>query len=71
VVERRQDAGCESGGTSAFDQLDHRVQVNRTIGGDRRGEFRLDARAQKAVLTPRGEVAAGLGRWRSEAGSGE
>jgi hypothetical protein len=62
VVERGQDARREPGRTPAFEKLDHRVQVHRAIGGDRSGEIRLDTRAQEALLSPGGEVGAGLGQ---------
>jgi hypothetical protein len=42
MVERRQDAGGQHGWTSALDQLDHRVQVERTVGRELGGEIRVD-----------------------------
>ena len=60
MVERRQDAGRENRRTAALDQLDHRVQVERTVGRELGREIGLDTGPHEALLPPGGEVASGL-----------
>jgi hypothetical protein len=49
VIERRDDASCESGRTPTLDQLDDRVQIRGAFRRDPSSEIRIDAGACQAL----------------------